>query len=467
LLGAVKAQGVANVEAALDRYGPDAMLLDTGPAMLGTGQGLARSSDEAGSVMGTALKGRDQATKARMQSDVNAVVGPAEDPQTVLDTILAHRKAVDNVAYPAALDHAPPVSVAPILTQLDNAIPRASDMERRALENLRDQLMTTERRPVAGAFGLRRFQDVPVPQNDATLLHNVKQGLDNVIDRNAPGLGVPAGALQNQQGVLKWFRFQLNHALENQVPGYAEANATSQALADRAAAVQRGTEYLGLGKNLGNTTPSPARFAAEFEALSPGEKIALAKGSRGTIDRIFGTQGNDLGAVKGALQGEGDWNTANLATVHGQDAADQLVSSLDRNIKFRDTYHKVGGDAQEAQRQAAANAMTPQPSGQAPLINPNMTLTGLAGTATKNAATALANALFRKDPAESYAEVARILSAQGPDARAYLDALKDTLNRQSAVAPRLNLLGDRAALAAAIVGGRFLRGQFAGTPSNK
>jgi hypothetical protein len=91
---------------------------------------------------------------------------------------------------------------------------------------------------------------------------------------------------------------------------------------------------------------------------------------------------------------------------------------------------------------------------------------GLAGTATKNAATALANALFRKDPAESYAEAARILSAQGPDARAFLDALAGTLNRQSAAAPRLNRLGDRAALAAAIVGGRYLR-QLAGTPSSK
>src|SRR5262249_23142621 len=162
----------------------------------------------------------------------------------------------------------------------------------------------------------------------------------------------------------------LNHALENQVPGYAEANATSKALADRAAAVQRGTEYLGLG----NATPSPARFAAEFDQLSPGVKIALAKGSRGTIDRILGTQSNDLGAVKAALQGEGDWNMANLATVHGQDAADQLARSLERNIKFRDTYQKFVDEAEEAQRQAAANAVKPQPSSQTPLINPNMTL---------------------------------------------------------------------------------------------
>jgi hypothetical protein len=71
------------------------------------------------------------------------------------------------------------------------------------------------------------------------------------------------------------------------VPGYAEANSASAALAKRADAVEAGTQYLGSGK----TTPSPDRFAAEFDPLSQGEKIAFAKGSRGNIDRVLGHQG--------------------------------------------------------------------------------------------------------------------------------------------------------------------------------
>jgi hypothetical protein len=40
----------------------------------------------------------------------------------VTDAITAHRSAVDNVNYPAALDSAPPVRIAPIMTDLIDRI---------------------------------------------------------------------------------------------------------------------------------------------------------------------------------------------------------------------------------------------------------------------------------------------------------------------------------------------------------
>jgi hypothetical protein len=66
--------------------------------------------------MQTALTNRNAGTNARVQGDVNAAPGPAEDPQTVSDAILAHRSAVDPVNYPAALDNAPPMKIAPIMS---------------------------------------------------------------------------------------------------------------------------------------------------------------------------------------------------------------------------------------------------------------------------------------------------------------------------------------------------------------
>jgi hypothetical protein len=291
-----------------------------------------------------------------------------------------------------------------------------------------------------------------VPKDDATLLHKIKQEIDNVINYDAPGLGVPAGALQRQQGALKVMRQQLNKALEKQVPGYAAANRTSEALAKRAEAVEAGTQYLGSGK----TTPSPDRFAADFEPLSQGEKIALAKGSRGNIERVLGTKANDLQALRGELQGEGGWNTAKIATVHGQDAANQLMGSVERNLKFRDTHNKVVENSQTAQRQAAQRSMKPDPSSETPLVNPNMTATGLAGTALKKTLVGITNALLRSDPTKSYGEVAKILSAQGPAARAYLKALSETLERRAALAPKLDRLANRSSAAAALTGGHYL-----------
>src|SRR6185437_3019949 len=135
---------------------------------------------------------------------------------------------------------------------------------------------------------------------------------------------------------------------------------------------------------------------------------------------------NDLQALRTELQGEGGWNTAKIATVHGQDAADALISSVERNLKFRDTYNKVVENSQTAQRNAAAKSMKPDPSSETPIVNPNMTMTGLGATAAKKTAVALANALLRTDPTQSFGEVAKILTANGPQARAYLRALQAT-----------------------------------------
>jgi hypothetical protein len=450
------------VQQRMGQLGSDAMLADAGPAFLGKAQGATLNSDEGRSILGNALTARNEGTNQRIMRDVNRALGPAEDPQTVTNAIREHRTNVDNQAYPAALGNAPDVQTAPILQQIDDMIPRSVGMERRALTNLREMMMTTERRPLLDAqghpqydnLGNERFRDIPVSQNDAEVLHKIKGELDNVIEYDATGLGVPAAALTRQQGALKHLRCELNGALEDQVPGYLEANRQSAALARRGTAVDLGTQYLGSGK----TTASPGRFADEFTRLEPGEQIAFAKGSRGNIERVLGTKANDLQALRGELQGEGGWNTDKIATVHGQHAADELAGSVDRNLKFRDTYNKVVENSQTAQRQAAARAMKPEPSSETPLLNPNMSLTGFAATLGKKTANAVLNAM-RPDSTKSFGEVARILSAQGPERDRHLAALIDALGRHSANAQAAPAIGNRAALAAALLGNEYLHGR--------
>lgn len=463
LIEAYKADGPAAVQAQLDRLGPNAMLSDAGPALLGKAQGASLNSDEGRSVLQSALTTRNEGTNQRIMGDVNRALGPAEDPQTVTNAIRQHRTNVDSAAYPAALANAPEVRTAPILTQLDNMIPRAVGNERKALTQLRDMMMTTERRPVLDAQGhpqydgqgRQRWQEVPVSQNDAEVLHKVKQELDNVIQYDAPGLGVPAGALTRQQGTLKLMRGQLNNALETQVPGYRQANAASAALARRGEAVDAGTQYLGAGK----TTPSPERFAAEFDPLAQGEKIAFAKGSRGNIERLLGTKANDLQALRGELQGEGGWNTAKIATVHGQPAADQLMGSVDRNLKFRDTFNKVVEGSQTDIRNAARKAMKPDPSTETPMFNPGSTVTGMTATAVKKGVGAVFNALLQKDSTRAFGEVARVLTAQGPQRDAYHDALVKALTRRQANASGSEKAGNAAALTALAAANGYLHGR--------
>ena len=454
----VEADGPAVVQARLAELGPDAMLADAGPALLGKAQGASLNSDEGRSVLQTALTNRNQGTNARIQSDVNRSLGPAEDPQTVTDAIAAHRSAIDSVNYPAALDNASPVRIAPIMTDLIDRIDQTpvGSMEHRALTNLQDMLTRTERRPMVDAQGIQqydrlgneRWQEFPVSHDDAGILHKVKGELDNVIEYDAPGLGVPAGALTRQQGALKQMRGAINDALEEQVPGYANANRVSAALARRGDAVKLGTQYLGEGK----TTASPDRFAAAFDPLAPGEKVAFAKGSRGEIERNLGTKANDLQALRGQLQGEGGWNGAKIATVHGQQAADELAATVDRNLKFRDTHTKVVEGSQTDLRNAARKEMKPDPSTDTPLFNPNSTIPGMLATVGKKGVQSVVNALTRSDPTRSYGEVARALSLQGSARDARLAAIVDAINSRHGNAAGGETAGKLGSVVAALLG---------------
>lgn len=461
LVSAMEADTPAAVRSELDRLGPDAMLADSGPSMLGKTQGAALLSDEGRTTAVNALTTRNQGTNSRIVGDVERALGPAEDPQAVTNAIIAHRRAVDNVAYPAALDTAPPVRTGRIMQDLEDFIPHAVGNERRALENLREMMTRYENRPRIDPYTGRQEIDgrgnmvwdrVPVAQDEAHVLHKVKQELDNVIEHNAPGLGVPAAAFTREQYSLTQMRHALNQAIEDQVPGYAAANRQSAQLARRADAVKEGTSYLGEGK----TTASPSRFEDQFQLLEPGERIAFGKGSRGEIERNLGTKANDLQALRSQLQGEGGWNTAKIATVHGDDAAGDLMRSVERNIKFRDTHTKVVENSQTEIRRSAREAMKPTQATDVPLIHSGMTIPGILAAGAKKGVQAIANALTRTDPTRSYGEVARVLTAQGPQRDAHFQAIVDALgrrNRNSAIAEKT---GDRSALSAAIVANSLL-----------
>lgn len=462
LLPALAADGVPQVQGEMSRLGDSAMLADAGPALLGKAQGASLNSDDARTKLANALLGRSKGANARLNADVNSALGPAEDPQLVTNGILTHRSAVDAQNYEPALQNAPAVDTtgvaATVGKALNDAIP--GTMEHKALTNVRQMLMDEREvpilnasgRPILDQSGKPVMQLQPVPRDNASQLHKLKGELDNVIEYDAPGLGVPAGAMQRQQGALKMVRGHLNDALENQVPGYAEANAQSSALAKRAEAVETGTSLLDSGK----TAMTPQRLDLTYGAMQPGERAALAKGLRGEIGRVLDTKANDVVAGRNIVKGEGDWNRARMSTVFGDEPTNQVIGAVDREGQFANTYNKVVENSQTAQRQAAARAMKPEPSSETPLFNPNMTLSGLGATLAKKGANAALNA-FRPDPTRAYGEVASILSAQGSDRERYARALADALSRRDQNAAVAPAVGDRGALLAAMLAGGAYR----------
>jgi hypothetical protein len=89
-------------------------------------------------------------------------------------------------------------------------------------------------------------------------------------------------------------------------------------------------------------------------------------------------------ALKGGLQGEGGWNAAKIAQVHGDDAANALAASVDKNLRFRETYNDQLRNSMTAQRLAALESLNVKPGTPASNLL-RLNLTGLVAASGKKA----------------------------------------------------------------------------------
>jgi len=422
------------VQAELDRLGPEAMLADAGPGMKSLTQGARSYSDEAKAIIDPALTDRNVATNARMKADVDNALGTFKDKDAIAATneIVGARSRIDESNYGLAFEQAPKVKTAPVLTELHDAIISAPDgsAERKALENLNRMMTKDSTRAKIGPDGrpTTEFETVRVSQDRASVLHKVKQELDAVIEHGEPGLGIQPGALRNREGSLKRFRYLLNQALEEQVPNYAHANATSAQFARRADALKEGTKFL----RSTDTTPSPGRLEDQWWQMEPGEQIAFAKGSRAEIDRLMGNKANDVLALRDAIKGEGSWNAEKLAIVHGDEPAGQLIASVDRNAKFRDTFADLLRNSQTEPRQASVRSYK---EGFEPLEAPSggrSLFATIYDPVRSKVVQPLWSALTKNENlAKAHGEIAKVLTAQGADRDRYVQDIVRALNARA------------------------------------
>lgn len=452
LLPAMAADDPAAVAANLGRLGPNGMLLDSGQALLGKAQGAALNSDDARSTLNGALLTRDAGTNARLAEGVNSALGPATQTPLQIDASIKALRSYEHSALPQIFENAGPVDATGVLATVGQGLTKAVGPEASVLGKARDWLMENS----TDAQG----NPIRVPVTDPQKLQNAKMAIDTLIDRGDPSLGVQPGAVAKSQGAIGAVRGQLNQALRVQVPGYGDVMGRSAALARKADAIETGyNDILGGGQNALHPADLNDRLAA---AAKQGPEVldGYRIGARAALDRATGTKANDLVALRNIVAGEGDWNRSKLASIFGAQPTNALVDSIDQNSTFRNSLNKVVENSQTAQRTAALNAMKPGAStGGVPLINPNMTATGLAMTPVKAMASALMNQ-FRADPTRSYGEIARVLSAEGPQAQQYQSALVDALQRRGGNAAAAKTIGDRSALAAALIGGRLGVNQF-------
>lgn len=378
----------------LGQLGPEAMLPDAGPAMLGLAQGAGTGTGAGRSELINALRTRDQETAQRLAGSLDRNLGPAPVPSQVEAWLKDSRKAL-SPDYEAAINNGSAVDTGRIVNHIDGLIPNVRGAARSELQKVRNDLFITDAKGNTG---------VPDPHPRALL--ETRKAIDGVTGSTQDG---------NVQRVLGDVRKLIDEELTTKVPGIKLADSNFAQLSKQSEALERGQSILDSGK----TATHPAELAQELLKGSQPSGVAagpsasnlrLKQGVRADIDRRVGTNINDLTQLERTFGTPQDWNHQKLGMVFGEGQRDRVAGDISANRQFRDTYQKIVQNSQTAQRMEAADAMKGAAGGNIPT---DITATSLGLKAING----IAKMLSGQSNMNTRDEVGQLLARQGPEAQ--------------------------------------------------
>ncbi|MCV3734985.1 hypothetical protein OCK02_02120 [Rhizobium sp. TRM96647] len=323
----------ATLRARLDELGPDAMLADLGPNLRGYAGAVANIPGRGQQIVRSALDTRHDGANARIQSAVDDAMGPNVMPSQLDDTL---RTSQDELSprYLQVFDDARAVDTRPLAENLESQVVNLRGGAQKAARDVRSMLN------VHGS-------DVLDP-NPGTLFQT-RQAIDGMLATEADPKVIRT---------LTEARRQIDEILSRSVPGLKEVDGQFAELARQREALARGQTVLDSGR----TSPRPTELAQEVADgalpegmfIGPsGAPVRLRQGARAEIDRILGSNANDVAALHRLIKTEGDWNRARLTTLFGQEKADRLFRVLDAERTFAATREFATGNSATAGRQQA------------------------------------------------------------------------------------------------------------------
>lgn len=395
----------------LPAMGPEAMLVDAGPAMLGLGQGAGTGVGAGRTALVDALRTRDAGTGGRLATALDENLGRSPVPSQVEAGLAGARQELAP-AYQQVFQGARPVDTSVLAERLNGIAVAERGPAQRAARQFREMLND----PVATR---------ELDRNPASLL-NTRQAIDGMIANEVD---------PNTIRVLTQARQAVDTELANAVPGIKAVDAQFAELSRQSTALQRGSQVLDTGK----TAIRPSELTDEMAqgALPQGTQIGpsaaparLRQGTRAEIDRLVGTNVNDLNTLERKIGTPQDWNSQKLGTIFGEGPRDRVAKALMDNRQFRQSYQDIVQGSQSAQRLASAKAMDGAQGGNVPH---DTTVTGIGLKALNLVAKAISGA----SSARTKDEIGNILAKQGPDvqriARALMESARTTGENSRAI----------------------------------
>lgn len=313
----------------LQELGPEGMVADLGPNFQGQTGALANLPGPANQTIRTALEERNAGANARLGTSIDQL-GPRVIPSQVEEGIAGSQRAVGE-QYGPVMQNARAVNSEALANRLDAAMANTRGPAQQALQRVRGYLN------IPGA-------DVLDPNPQAVFA--TRQAID----------GLLAGE-QNPQVIrqLTMARQEVDDLLAQAAPGIKDVDAQYAELARQGEAITEGQRVLDSGR----TAPRPEELTARLTegaqpqgtAIGPSAvPLRISQGARADIDRIVGNNQNDIVAINRLIKGEGDWNRAKLASLFGEDRANQLLRVLENERLFADTRNFATGNSLSANR---------------------------------------------------------------------------------------------------------------------
>lgn len=307
----------------MDDLGEGAILADLGPNLQRQAGALASVPGPAQQSVRNTIGARSAQASQRVQSDVARVMGTGKPAFALADDIAAQQSQQAKPLYDAVRDVPvqPSGAIAAVLKT-----PMGKQAYNQAVRLAANDGIDASKGMTVGVL------DYVKRSLDDVASASIRQGKNNLA-RQASNM---ARALTVETDKL--------------VPQYKAAR---DAFAGHAKII----DALEGGQNVFDKRMHPQRLAEMMKGMSASEREAVVQGARGAIEDLMGTARNDPLAVRALFQK--GYNKEKLALLIGDDAANELMRGINREIAFAKTRDVVTGNSETAARQASQGEIAP------------------------------------------------------------------------------------------------------------
>lgn len=311
------------IQRAMAQMGPDASLMDLGPNLQTLAGGIASVRGPGQKVLRDAVTSRAKAAPGRVAQDVARTIGRGQEIGGLTEQIIASQKAAADPLYAAVRD-------VPLPMEGNIKLITSTPLGSRALKQ-----------------GMEMAANDGVPQGTITVgvIDYAKQALDDIANE-AKRLG-KGNAYRQAAGMAR----VLANEADKVAPGYKQAR---EAFAGPAAVLEAIEE----GKGAFARDMSPADMGRLMADMTTSEKDAFLQGAQASVSDMLGNSANDVAAVRTLLRKP--YNEAKLRALIGDEATDDLLRAVDRELMFGKTANAVEGNSETARRAAAQGMVNPE-----------------------------------------------------------------------------------------------------------